>query len=111
MISSKLFNFCKLIAILLALFIIYRVSTNYITNTRPYNDTTKINKNTIEHFAGINYSNYISSAPSGTAESIENWKNVLKFCSRVDTSGGNWVFSEKPSKPLNIDILVNLLLT
>jgi len=58
MISSKLFNFCKLIAILLALFIIYRVSTNYITNTRPYNDTTKINKNTIEHFAGINYSNY-----------------------------------------------------
>jgi len=58
MISSKLFNFCKLIAILLALFIIYRVSTNYITNTITQNDTTKINKNTIEHFAGINYSNY-----------------------------------------------------
>lgn len=58
MISNKVFNFCKLIAILLALFIIYRVSTNYITNTITQNDTTKINKNTIEHFAGINYSNY-----------------------------------------------------
>ena len=58
MISNKLFNFCKLIAILLALFIIYRVSTNYITNKSIQNDTDKINKNTIEHFAGVNYVNY-----------------------------------------------------
>jgi len=57
---------------------------------------------------GINYSNYISTAPSGAAESIEDWKDVLNFCSKVDTSGGDWVFSESPSKPLTIDILNKL---
>jgi hypothetical protein len=56
----------------------------------------------------INFETWMKSAAAGSAISIEDWEDVLEFCSKVDTADNSWVFSENPKKPLTIDVLNTL---